>query len=56
MTSNETIDLLCEVVERLVLEIGQHANPQIVADLDMTEIQRRAKRHVARSVEEERDG
>lgn len=40
----ETIDLLCEVVVRLLLDVGQHINPTIVMDLNLTEIQRRAER------------
>lgn len=47
-THYETIDLLCEVVGRLLMDVGQHINPQIVSDLDLREIQRRAECHVAR--------
>lgn len=51
MSDEETIDLLCEVVGRLVIEVGQQINPQVVADLDMTEIQARAERRVRRMLE-----
>lgn len=37
-------DLICEVLGRLLIDVGQHVNPQIVADLDLTKIQRRAER------------
>lgn len=46
----ETLDLLCEVVGRLLIEVGQHMNPQIVADLDMTKIQKAAERAVRKQI------
>ena len=52
ITNEQLINLICEVLGRLVLEVGQHLNPQIVADLDMTRIQRRAEAHVARMLKE----
>lgn len=46
----EPIDLMCEVLGRLVIEIGQHINPQIVVDLDLTKIQQRAERCSVRAL------
>ena len=46
----EPIDLMCEVLGRLVIEIGQHINPQIVVDLDLTKIQQRAARYNVRVI------
>ena len=44
-SDKKMIDMLCELVGRLVLEVGQHQNPQIVADLDMRLFQQRAAIH-----------
>lgn len=54
MGDEETIDLMCEVLGRLSIEVGQQINSNVVVDLDLTEIQRRAERHVARMEETER--
>lgn len=51
MPNEELVDLLCEVIGRLVIEVGQHQNPQIVADLDMRPIQEAAERAVERHLE-----
>jgi len=56
MLTEETIDLICEVLGRLLIEVGQRDNPQIVADLYMDEIQSRAERHVTRMLAEKESG
>lgn len=56
MNDSETIDLLCELVTRLILEVAPHRNPQMVADIDMTGIQERAERAVVAILGEDSEG
>lgn len=55
-TESELLDLIAEVIGRIVIEVGQNMNPQIVADLDMRPIQEAAERHVDRMLDAERWG